>query len=71
MKIGELFNGLKIMITNEQKSIIDALKESDIIAREDLDERQQHLAEQMTGLGLIDRVYDDQTESIVYRLFRR
>ena len=71
MKIGELFNGLKIMITNEQKSIIDALKESDIIAREDLDERQQHLAEQMTGLGLIDRVYDDQSESIVYRLFRR
>jgi len=71
MKIGELFNGLKIMITNEQKSFIDALKESDIIARKDLDERQQHLAEQMTGLGLIDRVYDDQSESIVYRLFRR
>jgi hypothetical protein len=71
MKIGELFNGLRIMITNEQKDLIDALKESEIIAREDLDERQQRLAEQMTGLGLIDRVYDDQTESIVYRLFRR
>lgn len=71
MKIGELFNGLRIMITNEQKDLIDALKESELIAREDLDERQQHLAEQMTGLGLIDRVYDDQTESIVYKLFRR
>ena len=71
MKIGELFNGLRIMITNEQKELIDALKESEIIAREDLNERQQRLAEQMTGLGLIDRVYDDQTESIVYRLFRR
>jgi hypothetical protein len=71
MKIGELFNGLRIMITNEQKDLIDALKESEIIAREDLNERQQHLAEQMTGLGLIDRLYDDQTESIVYRLFRR
>ena len=59
------------MITNEQKELIDALKESEIIAREDLNERQQRLAEQMTGLGLIDRVYDDQTESIVYRLFRR
>ena len=71
MKIGELFNGLRIMITNEQKEIIDSLKESDIIARADMDERTQRIAEQMTGLGLIDRVYDDQTESIVYRLFRR
>jgi hypothetical protein len=71
MKIGELFNGLRIMITNEQKEIIDSLKESETIARADMDERTQRIAEQMTGLGLIDRVYDDQTESIVYRLFRR
>ena len=71
MKIGELFNGLRIMITIEQKELIDALKESEIIPRTNMDERTQRIAEQMTGLGLIDRVYDDQTESIVYRLFRR
>lgn len=71
MKIGELFNGLRIMITNEQKELIDSLKESDSIKRHDLDERQQHLAEKMTSLGLIDRVYDDQSESIIYKLFDR
>jgi hypothetical protein len=71
MKIGELSNGLRIMITNEQKELIDSLKEVLTIARQDLTERQQLIAEQMTGLGIIDRVYDDQTESIIYKLFDR
>lgn len=71
MKIGELSNGLRIMITNEQKELIDSLKEVLTIARQDLSQRQQLIAEQMTGLGIIDRVYDDQTESIIYKLFDR
>jgi hypothetical protein len=71
MKIVELASGIKTMITNEQQELVKLIKESTQISREDLDERNQRLAEQMTGLGLLDRIYDEEKQAIVYKLFSR
>lgn len=71
MKIAELASGLKIMITNEQQELVKLVKEHTQVSRIDLDERKQKLAEDMTGLGLLDRIYDEQTETIIYKLFSR
>jgi len=71
MKIVELASGIKTMITNEQQELVKLVKEHSQIARIDLDERKQKIAEQMTGLGLLDRIYDEKTETIIYRLFSR
>ena len=71
MKIGELVTGLRYMVTNEQKQLIKLLKEHNILSRYDLDERNQRLAEEMTKIGLIDRIYDEETETVVYKLYTR
>ncbi len=71
MKVAELFTGLKYMLTVEQKEIIDALKEHKLINRTDLEDRQRHLAEQMTSMGLIDRIYNEENETVAYKLFTR
>lgn len=71
MKVAELFNGLKYMLTNEQKEIIDVIKEKKLVHRADLDPRHQRLAEQMTSLGLIDRTYDEENKAVAYKLFTR
>jgi hypothetical protein len=71
MKIVELASGLKTMITNEQQELVKLVKEHTQIARTDLDERKQKIAEQMTGLGLLDRIYDEETQTIIYKLFNR
>jgi t-SNARE complex subunit (syntaxin) len=71
MKIAELFNGLRYMLTREQKEVVDIIKEQPSIARTELSERHQHLAEQMTGLGIIDRIYDEETQTVAYKLFDR
>ena len=71
MKIVELASGIKTMITNEQQELVKEIKESTQISREDLDERKQKLAEQMTGLGLLDRIYDEENQAIIYKLFSR
>jgi hypothetical protein len=71
MKIVELASGIKTMITNEQQELVKEIKESTQISREDLDERKQKLAEQMTSLGLLDRIYDEEKQAIIYKLFSR
>jgi hypothetical protein len=71
MKIVELASGIKTMITNEQQELVKLIKEHNQISRTDLDERKQRLAEQMTGLGLLDRIYDEEKQAIIYKLFSR
>jgi hypothetical protein len=71
MKIVELASGLKTMITNEQQELVKLVKEHSQIDRSDLDERKQKIAEQMTGLGLLDRIYDEENQAIIYKLFNR
>jgi hypothetical protein len=71
MKIVELASGIKTMITNEQQELVKLVKEQTKISRTDLDERKQKIAEQMTGLGLLDRIYDEENQAIVYQLFSR
>ena len=71
MKIVELFTGLRYMMTNEQKEIINLLKQEHIVPRSKLEERQQHLAERMTSLGLIDRIYDENSQAVAYKLYTR
>lgn len=71
MKVSELVTGLRYMVTNEQREFIKLLKEHNILSRYDLDERNQRLAEEMTKIGLIDRIYDEETETIVYKLHTR
>lgn len=71
MKIVELASGIKTMITNEQQELVKMVKEQNQVARTDLDERKQKIAEQMTGLGLLDRIYDEENQAIIYKLFSR
>ncbi len=71
MKIVELASGIKTMITNEQQELVKLVKEQTRISRTDLDERKQKIAEQMTGLGLLDRIYDEENQAIIYKLFSR
>lgn len=71
MKIAELVNGLRYMMTREQKELVDLLKKDSSIERTQLSERHQRLAEQMTSIGLIDRSYDDQTKTVIYKLFNK
>lgn len=71
MKIAELFTGLRYMMTNEQKEIIDLLKKEKTVSRTNLEERQQHLAERMTSMGLIDRIYDENSKAVAYKLYTR
>ena len=71
MKIVELASGIKTMITNEQQELVKLVKEHNQISRTDLDERKQKIAEQMTGLGLLDRIYDEENQAIIYKLFSR
>ena len=71
MKIVELASGIKTMITNEQQELVKLVKEQTQISRTDLDERKQKLAEQMTSLGLLDRIYDEEKQAIIYKLFSR
>lgn len=71
MKIVELASGIKTMITNEQQELVKLVKEHNQIDRTDLDERKQKIAEQMTGLGLLDRIYDEENQAIIYKLFSR
>jgi predicted glycosyltransferase len=71
MKIVELFTGLRYMMTNEQKEFIAMLKKEHTIPRSNLEERQQVLAERMTSLGLIDRIYDENSQTVAYKLYTR
>ena len=71
MKIVELFTGLRYMMTNEQREIINLLKQEHTVPRSKLEERQQHLAERMTSMGLIDRIYDENSQTVAYKLYTR
>jgi hypothetical protein len=69
--MGELFNGLRCMITNEQRGFFETLKELQSVTNDDLDERSQRLAEELTSLGLIKRQYNEENKEIRYSLFQR
>jgi hypothetical protein len=71
MRMGELFNGLRCMITNEQRGFFETLKELQSVTNDDLDERSQRLAEELTSLGLINRQYNEENKEIRYSLFQR
>jgi len=71
MKIGELVSGLKYMVTNEQREVFNLLKQNKEIPRIELDERQNRLAEQMSSQGLIDRIYNEETKTVSYKLFNK
>jgi hypothetical protein len=71
MKIGQLISGLKYMVTNEQREVFTLLKQHKEMLRTDLDERQHRLAEQMSSQGLIDRIYNEETETVSYKLFNK
>lgn len=68
MKIAELVTGLRYMMTNEQREMVDLIKKEKALSRANLEERQQRLAEQMTSMGLIDRIYDENSKTVVYKL---
>lgn len=70
MRLGELVSGLRIMITNEQRGFFEMMKEMGAVKIDDLDERNQRLAEEMTSMGLIDRQQNEEKE-VVYKLFER
>jgi hypothetical protein len=69
MKIAELVTGLRYMMTNEQRELLDILKKEKELSRVNMEERQQRLAEQMTSLGLIDRIYNENSKEVTYKLF--
>jgi hypothetical protein len=71
MKIAELVTGLRYMVTREQQELIDMLKEQQVLNRYDLDERQQEIVEQMSRSGLVDRIYNEESKTVSYKLFRR
>jgi hypothetical protein len=71
MRAGELYTGLRCMITNEQREFFQLLKNQGSAERHELEARQQHLAETMTKLGLINRIYNEETKSVIYQLFQR
>lgn len=71
MRIGELDNGLRYMMTNEQRAFFEMLKELEGVTVNELDERSQRLAEEMTSLGLIDRQYNEEAKETKYSLKQR
>ncbi len=71
MRMGELFNGLRCMITNEQRGFFEMLKEMESVTNDDLDERSLRLAEELTSLGLIKRQYNEENKETRYSLYKR
>ena len=71
MRIGELVTGLRYMVTNEQRSVFDLLKEMGELDRKQLDERTMQLADQMHSQGLINRQFNEETQEIKYSLYKR
>jgi hypothetical protein len=71
MKIAELVTGLRYMVTNEQREFISFLKNSNSISRHELSERQQKLAEELTRAGILDRIYNEESETISYSVPQR
>jgi hypothetical protein len=69
--MGELFNGLRCMITNEQRGFFEMLKEMESVTNDDLDERSLRLAEELTSLGLIKRQYNEENKETRYSLYKR
>ncbi len=71
MKIAELVTGLRYMITNEQREILDLLKKEKTLSRVNMQDRQMQLAEQMSSMGLIDRIYDENSKEVCYQLYNK
>jgi len=71
MKIAELVTGLRYMVTNEQQELINMLKEQSVLNRYDLNERQQEIVEQMSRSGLVNRIYNEESQTVSYKLFQR
>ena len=71
MRLGELVSGLRCMITNEQRGFFEMMREFGELSQDQMDERNQRLAEEMTSMGLIDRHHDEEKQKTTYKLFKR
>ena len=71
MRLGELVSGLRCMITNEQRGFFEMMREFGELTPDQMDERNQRLAEEMTSMGLIDRHHDEEKQKTTYKLFKR
>lgn len=65
MKIVELTNNLLLAITNEEKALLDKFIQESSIAKSQLDEREQVLANQLTAKDVLLRVNED--GKIIYK----
>lgn len=72
MKISQLVDGYYFMVTNEQQELVRHLKEHNgVLTRHELTERHQYIAEELTRLGIINRDYDEETQTVIYKLFKK
>lgn len=71
MKIAELVNGLRYMVTNEHREFINFLKSNSDVCRHDLSERQQALAEELSRAGILNRIYNEESETVTYNIPKR
>lgn len=59
MKIVELINRLQLPITNEEADLLDQFKDHEQISKRDLNERQQHIANQLVNKDVLTRRIQD------------
>lgn len=71
MKIAELVNGLRYMVTNEQREFFNFVKTNSEVNRHELTERQQKLAEELSRAGILNRTYNEESETVTYNLPQR
>ena len=59
MKIVELLNKVQIPLTNEEADVLGQFHEKAKIAKEDLDHRQAHVANQLVNKDVLQRKNED------------
>lgn len=59
MKIVELLNKVRVPLTNEEADVLGQFYEHNTIAREDLDERQHLIANQLVNKDVLLRKNED------------
>lgn len=64
MKIVELLNRLQLPITNEEADLLSKF-DNDVVLKSDLNERQQHLANQLVNKDVLVR--RNQDGKIIYK----
>lgn len=59
MKIVELINNLQMPISNEEADVLNKFAQDQAIAKQDLTEREQHVASQLVNKGALIRKNND------------